>query len=299
MNDRLAALKVFRRTARLGSFSRAARELGVSQASVSRIVAALERDLGVALLTRSTRAVSLTERGADYLIKVEAILDAMEEADHQVRGEGALRGLLRIGLSSSFGVREIIPRLPDFLALHPDLRVDISISDARQDLVVEGIDVAFRLGTLTDSALTARQIAASPRVIVASPAYLRSTAPIAAPEDLAKHSFVVGPGLTAPVLELRLADKRAVIAAEGRITCKANEGATALACAGFGLSVSSLWGVARELEQGILVHVLKQWELPNVPLHAVFPPGRAPSPSARACVEYLSQSLKKRRTWAE
>src|SRR6266700_3443959 len=112
MNNRLSALRVFRRTARTGSFSRAGRELGLSQSSVSRIVAELERSIGAILLVRTTRAVSLTDVGADYLSKVEPILDALDEADHAARGTGALRGTLRIALSSSFGLREIVPRLP-------------------------------------------------------------------------------------------------------------------------------------------------------------------------------------------
>jgi DNA-binding transcriptional LysR family regulator len=294
MKDRLQTLIVFRRTARTGSFSRAARELGMSQASVSRAIAALERELGVSLMTRTTRAVSLTDRGAEYLARIEALLDALEEADHEARGEGALHGLLRIGLSSSFGVREIIPRLPEFLQSHPHLRIDLAMSDARQDLVVDGIDVAFRLGALADSSLVSRHISSAPRVIVAAPSYLRDAPPIETPEDLQAHTIVVGPGVTAPLLDLQRAERRVTVPAEGRVTCAANEGATALACAGIGLTVSSIWGVARELSTGALVQVLCDWRLPPVELHAVFPPGRTPRPAARACADFLWASMKRR-----
>src|ERR1700749_3806885 len=115
MSDRLHALRLFVRVARTGSFSRAGRELGLSQPSASRIVAALEREVGAALLTRTTRALTLTEAGADYLARVEPILAALEEADHAARGTGELRGTLRIGISSSFATREVIPRLGAFL----------------------------------------------------------------------------------------------------------------------------------------------------------------------------------------
>ena len=124
MTDRLLALRAYVRTAHSGSFSRAGRELGLSQPSVSRILAGLEKEVGAALLMRTTRRVTLTDAGADYLARIEPLLSGLEEADHAARGTGELRGVLRIALSSSFGVREVIPRLPDFLERHPALRID-------------------------------------------------------------------------------------------------------------------------------------------------------------------------------
>src|SRR5579859_7376230 len=121
MADRLQALRIFARVAHTGSFSAAARELGLSQPSASRIIGELEKELGTALVIRTTRAVKLTEAGGDYLAQVEPILAALEEADHAARGGRELRGLLRIGVSSSFAVREVVPRLPSFLAQHPRL----------------------------------------------------------------------------------------------------------------------------------------------------------------------------------
>jgi DNA-binding transcriptional LysR family regulator len=125
MSDRLFALRLFARVAHTGNFSRGGRELGLSEPSASRIVAALEREVGAALLTRTTRGVTLTEAGADYLTRIEPLLAALEEADHAARGTGELRGTLRVALSSSFGVREVIPRLPAFepLAVKAELRL--------------------------------------------------------------------------------------------------------------------------------------------------------------------------------
>ncbi len=143
MSDRLQDLRLFARVAHTGSFSAAGRELGLSQPSASRIVAELEKELGAALVIRTTRAVKLTETGRDYLARIEPILASVDEADHAARGDGELRGLLRIGMSSSFSVREVIPRLPAFLAQHPQLRISLKVSDARQDLVTEGIDLVF------------------------------------------------------------------------------------------------------------------------------------------------------------
>src|SRR5690242_6452629 len=144
MSDRLLALRLFARIARTGSFSRAGRDLGLSQPSASRIASELERDVGAALMTRTTRGLTLTEAGADYLARIEPILAALEEADHAARGTGELRGTLRVGLSSSFAIREVIPRLPRFIRDHQALRVELVMSDQYQDLVTEGLDVALR-----------------------------------------------------------------------------------------------------------------------------------------------------------
>src|SRR3954462_5459833 len=133
MNDRLFALRLFARVARTGSFSRAGRELGLSQPSASRIAAALEREVGAALMTRTTRGLTLTEAGADYLARIEPILAALEEADHAARGTGELRGTLRVALTLGFGVREVIPLLPAFMQLHPALRIDLLMNDRNHD----------------------------------------------------------------------------------------------------------------------------------------------------------------------
>jgi DNA-binding transcriptional LysR family regulator len=133
---------------------------------------------------------------------VEPILAALEEADHAARGGRELRGLLRIGTSSSFGVREVIPRLPAFLAQHPCLRISLPVSDARQDLGTEGVDLAFRLGTLTKATIIARKLGQESRLVAASPAYLR-TAPLPeSPSDLAAPCCDLGAGLGTRCLEL-------------------------------------------------------------------------------------------------
>src|SRR6201997_2904765 len=134
MNDRFFSLLLFVRVARTGSFSAAGRELGLSQPTASRIVAALERKVGAALLTRTTRAVTLTEAGADYLARAEVILTALDEADHAARGTGELRGILRVATSPTFASRTVMPRLIHFSDQHPKLRIEFSLDDARHDL---------------------------------------------------------------------------------------------------------------------------------------------------------------------
>ncbi len=188
----LSALKLYTRVARLGSFSAAARECGLSQPQVSRTVAELEQELGVRLLSRTTRAVVPTEAGATFLARIEPLLLELEDAGQSVREGDELRGQLRMSMPTSFGVRDVIPELAAFTARHPQLHIELVLKDQKQDLVRDAVDVAIRLGRLADSSATARQIATIPRVIVAAPAYLAQHGSPATPEELAQHRIVGG-----------------------------------------------------------------------------------------------------------
>ena len=191
MSDRLQELSVFTRVAESGSFSRAGRELGLSQPSVSRIIGELEARLGVTLLLRTTRRITVTDAGALFLDRAREILGQIEDAEDAARGLDSLRGIIRLAIPVVYGTREIIPRLPKFLEMHPLLRVEMSVVDARQDLVA---DVAIRLGELDDSAFGARKLATLQRMLVASPAYLKARGTPKTPADLASHDCIFGPG---------------------------------------------------------------------------------------------------------
>jgi len=287
MNDHLSSLRLFVRVARRGSFSAGGRELNIPQPTVSRTIATLEREIGAALFTRTTRAVTLTEAGVDFLARIEPILSALDEAEYAVRGTGELRGVLRVGVSSTFAIREIAPRLPSFMEKHPALRVEVLADDLRQNFVSEGIDVGLRFGSLPDSTAVARRIAAWPRVIVASPAYLERSGVPQTPADLAAHSVVVGPSLVGPVWAFRKGGKVTSVRVGGRLTATVNEVATAAAVAGLGLASMALVGCRSEIEQGALIRVLPDWDMGSVELHAVFPDGRGAKPSARAFADFL------------
>ena len=140
MNDRLFALRLFARVARKRSFSAAGRELSIPQSTASRTIAMLEREIGVALFIRTTRAVTLTDAGLDFLGRIESVLAELDEAEHAARGTGEMRGILRIGLATTFAVREVISRLSDFMSRHPALRIGLMMEDERDDLVAEGVD---------------------------------------------------------------------------------------------------------------------------------------------------------------
>lgn len=267
--------------------------MGLSQPSVSRIISGLEGELGAALFVRTTHAVTLTEAGAEYLARVEPILAALEEADLKVTGIGELRGRLRVGASTSFAIREIIPRLPAFLDQHPALRIDLVLTDSRQDLITESIDVVVRFGPLGDSALIARKLGESRRILVASPTYLERAGTPAIPADLVNHRVVVSPvGAASAAWVFRKDGKSSSVRVEGHIVITTNEGSTAAAAAGLGIVSTGHWACRSEIERGTLVQLLPDWDMGVFEAHAVLSGGRAAKPSARAFVDYVVGSLR-------
>ncbi len=290
MNDHLDALRLFVRVARRGSFSAAGRELGVPQSTASRTIAALERRMGAALLLRSTRAVTLTDAGADFLARIEPILADLDEAEQAARGSSEWRGLLRVGLGSGLAVRLVIPRLKPFLDRHPALRIELMLDDQHQDLVTDGVDVALRFGRLADSTATVRKLKTWPRLLAASPGYLAQAPALDTPADLAAHALIVGPQ-GAGEWTFRKDGAVTSIRIEGRLKIPVFEGALAAAAADMGIVLTSPAGSRRELDTGALVHVLPDWDLGTLDLHAVFTGGRAAKPSARAFVAYLAETL--------
>ena len=293
MNDRFFSLQLFARAARSRSFSVAGREMGISQPTASRIVAALEKQIGVALLVRTTRAVTLTEAGFDYLSRIEAILTALEEADHAARGTGELRGMLRVGASSAFVIRGVLPRLARFTDQHPDLRVEFTLNDDRQDLVGESVDVALRTGVLNDSTAIARKIGTVHRVVVAAPAYLAKVGAPLVPGDLADHTIIVGP--TGRVMEgwaFRRDGKASSVRVKGRFILNGMDAAAAAAVAGLGILSTGDLSVMSELETGRLVRVLPDWEMASADINVVLPAGRAAKPSARAFSDFMAAEFR-------
>ena len=285
MNDRLPSLRLFVRVARRGSFSAGGRQLNIPQPTVSRMISGLERELGVVLFTRTTRAVTLTEAGTDFLERIEPILAALDEAEHAVRGTGELRGVLRVGISTTFAVREIVPRLPKFMEQHPALRIELLADDQRQDFISEGIDVGLRLGLLADFMAVARKIGPGSGVLIASPLYLEKAGCPRIPADLAAHSVIVGPSRLGPEW-IFSRDGKATSVRVGRLTASVNEVATASAVAGLGLVSMASIGCRRELEEGSLVQVLADWDMgPSTCMRsfqAERPPSHPPNHSRRS-----------------
>ncbi|MGQ7935330.1 LysR substrate-binding domain-containing protein [Paraburkholderia sp. D1E] len=290
----ILSLKLYTRVARLGSFSAAARECGLSQPQVSRIIADLESDLGARLLTRTTRAVVMTDAGAEFLSRLDPILISLDEAEHSVREGNELRGTLRMSMPSSVAIREVIPRLATFVDLHPELRVQILLSDRPQDLVKEAVDVAIRLGRLFDSSATASMIAKIPRVIVASRAYIERNGAPATPQELKQHRIVGGPAsVVSAAWKFKRGVDEIVIDLEPHFFTDENEGSVAAATAGLGITSTSEWACRRELGDGSLVRLLVDWTTADIPVYAYLPMGRATRAAGRAVVEYLTAGFKR------
>ncbi|MDQ8727615.1 LysR family transcriptional regulator [Bradyrhizobium sp. LHD-71] len=292
MNDRLSALRLFARAARVGNFSSAGRELGLSQPTASRLIAALEEEVGTTLFSRTTRAVTLTDAGTTYLMRVEAILAALDEADHEARGTGELRGSLRVGTPISFGLREIVPRLPAFMKQHPALKIELRPTDRYPDLVTEGLDVSFQFGPLPDSSATARKIIHQPRILTASPDYLRERGMPTMPSDLTHHTVIISPAHPSPTFSFRKGGRVTSVRVDSPLSITTNEVATASAVAGLGIAASSENSARAELDAGKLVRVLPDWDFGSQELNAVFVSGKTIKPAARAFTDFLLRELR-------
>jgi DNA-binding transcriptional LysR family regulator len=293
MSDRLQELAVFVRAAESGSFSRTARELGLSQPSVSRIIGELEARLGVKLLLRTTRRITVTDAGALFLDRAREILADIEDAEDAARGVDSLRGTIRLALPTLYGTREIIPRLPKFLIAHPLLQIEMTVVDARQDLVAEGTDVAIRLGELDDSVFGARRLVTLERMLVASPAYLKARGVPKTPADLASHDCISGPGnFGRDRWSFTRKGAETSVDVRGRIHTNSGPGVFASVMAGLGIAMASTVMAGPEVKAGLLIQLLRNYELSPVDVHAVFPGGPRPSTKVRALVEFLAQELK-------
>jgi DNA-binding transcriptional LysR family regulator len=293
MNDRFTAMRLFVRVARTESFSAAAEEMGMTQPSASRIVAALEKRIGAALLTRSTRAVRLTAAGADYLARCEDILAAVAEAEHAARGAGEFRGTLRVAASYTFAIRMLMPRLPRFADRHPELRMEFMLGDAPHDLIGESVDVALRIGALSDSSVVARKVGAVHRVLVAAPRYLVRAGTPAEPRELAAHAIIVGPaGRGSEAWSFRKGDRTIAVRVQGRYVVDATEAASAAAVAGLGVLSTGQRSVQAELEAGQLVRLLPDWGMGSSDISVILPAGRAAKPSARAFANFIAEEIR-------
>ena len=291
--DRLAAMQTFVKVIDTGSFSATARQLRVGQPAVSKVVAQLEERLGVTLLLRTSRSFRATEAGQIFYERAKLAIADADEAELAARGAGAgLVGRLRVSAPVTFTRLKIVPKLGRFLAQHPKLEIELVLDDRNVDLVGEGVDVALRMGVLTDSALTARKIARIRRRVVGTPAYFaRSGAPLE-PRDLERHETVIytqtGGGAAWTFVKDGVEES---VALKGRIRSTAAEAVREAVLADLGLAVASDSMLGIELESGAVREVLADWRLPSIDISAVFPTGRRASAKARAFAAFVEREL--------
>lgn len=292
--DRFDTLEAFVRVVESGSFSAAARELRLGQPALSKAIARLEQRLGVRLLLRSTRGLSPTEAGHSYYEHAKRVLAEIEEADVAARGAGAgFQGRLRVAAPIAFARLVLVPRLPAFLARHPDLSIELAMDDRHVDLVESGADLAIRIGPLAGATLTARKLANGRRLVVGTPAFFARHGEPATPRDLAAFEAVTSPlGPGGGTWTFRKDGAEVHVALAGRLTVTAAEGVRAAVLAEIGLAVASDWLFARELASGAVRAVLTDWDLGPVDLWAAFPSGRRATAKARAFADFVAAILR-------
>lgn len=292
--DVLTGMRAFRAVAEAGSFSAAARSLAITTAWASKLVSQLEEHLGVQLLVRTTRRLSLTDAGRLYLERCTQLLGDLEEAERSVAGlQAAPRGRLRVSAPMSFGLLRIAPLLPELQRRFPEIELDLVLNDRVVDLVEEGIDVAVRVAaSLEDSTLTARKLGAGERLMCASPAYLRSQGTPRHPRELAEHrclrySLHVSPA----TWELDGPEGRVSVDVRGPLQVNNSIALRTAALAGVGILLAPDFVVAEDLDAKRLRRVLPAWKPSGYRVFAVSPPTRFAAPKTRAFVELLARSL--------
>jgi DNA-binding transcriptional LysR family regulator len=261
--DRFMAMETFISVIETGSFSGGARRMKVGQPAVSKTIAQLEGKLAVRLFVRTTRGLTPTEAGQRFYERAKHAIEAAEEAELQARGAGAsLSGTLRVYAGVTFARLHIVPAIAEFLAEHPELRLDVVLDDRKVDLLEEGIDVALRMGRVKDSgAMTARKIAESPRLVLGTPPYFATSGVPATPADLRTHQSVIYDqrGVGGTDWTFRRGGAEVDVTVTGRLHISAAEGVRAAVLAHAGFAIASQWMFAPELKSGAVKAVLTEW----------------------------------------
>lgn len=291
--DKLNSMAVFVRVVERGSFSAVAREMHTSQPTISKVLKALETELGGKLIARSTRQLSLTDEGQRYYTECRHILAAVDAAEHSFQsGRERIAGHLRIGSSVSFGRLQIAPRLAEFLERHPDIDIDLQLNDQNLDLIHEGLDVTFRIGQLDNSGLIARHIGTTHRVTVAAPDYLEKHGRPQSPLELSGHNCLQFNLLNSQDLWAYEKDvQRHEVRIKGNAQSNNSEAIREMVLAGLGIALSPVWLFSEDLKAGRVTAILPDYVAQSLPIHAVSPANRRQSARVKAFVDYMSQAL--------
>ena len=300
--DHIKAMRLFLTVVQTGSLSGAGRQSGLSPASVSRQITALEDDLGVRLLNRTSRRLSLTEAGQVYLEHAERLLQDIDELRDAVTQMAVKpRGTLRIQSRISLGTQHVAPLIPTFLALYPDLKIDLWLTDNDLDLTEHGIDLAIRTGDLSDSTLIGRRLASSPRVICASPEYWSEHGKPETPEAIIDHNCLTYRfefGTAATLWQFRTDEGQSMnIQVNGNFQTNNGEALRVAALSGLGVAMLPAWSVKDHLKTGSLERVLSEYETTvsdlDFGIYAVYLSRRNLSAKTRLFVDHLVTEFSK------
>jgi len=293
--DVLVSMGVFRRVAEKGNFSEVARELEISQPTVSKHVAALENRLNVKLLNRSTRSLSLTDVGKHYYDRCVYILDELQETESTLRSQQSQpKGTLRINTPVTFGELEIAPLLWDFLEKYPELNIDLITDDRYVDLVKEGVDMAIRVGPMDDSSLVARKIGDSPRFAVASTDYLTDNGEPSSLQELKKHNCIVYMLLTT-LNEWHFTgpNGKESVRVHGRFSVNNPRIMRQAVLAGQGIAITPQWLIGDDISAGNVKVILSDYVPTPLDIHAVYPDRRLVPAKVSCFIEYLKEKFDK------
>ncbi|KAF1043861.1 MAG: HTH-type transcriptional regulator PgrR [Herbaspirillum frisingense] len=294
--DQIQAIRAFARVVEAGSFTRAADSLDMPNATLSKQVQELEAHLGVRLLQRTTRRVTVTPEGQDYYEKTMRILRDLEDIDTSLSAaRGKPRGHLRIDVGGSTARDVLIPALPDFIARYPDIRIDLGVSDHAVDLIGDNVDCVIRGGPLDNSSLVARHIGNAGMVTCAAPAYLKQYGVPAYPEELKNGHRLVSYVLTqngraVPFRFLHQGEKTE-IKIEHRVGINESNAHLAAAVAGLGIVQTFAYAAGPALKDGSLVEILKKWRPAPYPFHVVYPQNRHLTHRLRVFIDWLVESF--------
>lgn len=294
--DQLGAMRVFLRVIQTGSFSAAAREQNSSQATISKKVAALEDKLGVKLLTRTSRELSLTQAGQEYYEHCLNIVQEIDEVEASVRSQvSSPKGTLRIAAAAPLARILLAPLIAEFLEEYPDIEVDMVIDERHIDLVAEGIDIAIRARKLEDSSLIARPLFNNPLLLVAAPDYLEKHGVPTQPKDLKSHQCIVYT-FNRSLNNWHFVDNGQDVSIPVRGTFRSNSGETNLemALAGLGITQLPIWMMDEHLQSGKLVRVLEEYPSDTVPINAIYPQNRHVPLKVRCFVNFIQEQLRGR-----
>ena len=293
MGPSSSEMSIFVAAVDAGNFSAAARLLGITPSAVSKQISRLETRLGARLLNRSTRRISLTDVGRDFYERSRSILADIDEAERAVGSASDVpRGRLRVTASISFGQRQIVPLVPEFVSRFPGVRVDVVFSDRVIDMVDEGIDVAVRVSAPADSALIARQLVPDRRIVCAAPGYLAAHGAPESPEDLAAHNALIYSTVYSDTWRFDGPSGPSAVRVSSNFSANSGEAIRDLALDGAGIARLATFLVGGDIKSGRLVELLPDWYDPqeNI-IHAVYPSRRLVPPSTRAFVDFLVEKL--------